>query len=445
MRHYQVPGVSIAVADGGRLAWARGFGVRRQGAPEAVTPDTPFEAASISKVLAATLVLRLVDQGRLDLDADVNRYLRSWRVPRTRLTAREKVTLRRILSHSSGLDGHSVREYPVAGPLPTLPQVLEGRPPSRTPAVKVISVPGTKSAYSGSGLTVAQLLLTEVSGKSFETLAREQVLGPVGMDDSAFEQPIPPALRARASAAHDVSGRPIDPVVYVDLAAAGLWSTPRDLLRWAMAIDASRAGRPGERPPLLSQARATEMLKVQKGSFGLGPYLEGEGAAFSFSHAGWNDGFHSRVIYFPATGQGAAVMVNGAGGRPLVTEILQAIAAEYRWPAPMAPREIEVVRGGRPDPRVPSPSALAGTYASPPPLVAEVTVVRDGDRLFAESPQLGTRTELLYTGPRTLVGRDTGDPFNAITAPDGTVTALKLGFLRLERRPPRGPGDPQKR
>src|SRR5450432_3008906 len=329
MRHYLVPGTSIAVADGGRIVWTRGFGVQSKDRRAEVTPHTLFQAASISKVLTATATLRLVDRGVLALDQDVNRYLTSWQVPESELTRTEKVTLRRILSHSAGLNGFSVGGYAPGEPLPTLPQILDGLPPAKTPAIRVQSVPGAQSRYSGGGVTIEQLLLEDVTHEPFAALLQRLVLSPLDMQDSVFAPSRPQALEARAALGYDATGEPAVRTAHVEMAAAGLWSTPSDLLKWAIEITAARDGR-SER--VLSRAMASAMLARQIGMFGLGPALAGEGPAFHFLHAGWNDGFHAEVVYFPGSGRGACVMLNGDGGRPMVEEILYAVAAAYGWP-----------------------------------------------------------------------------------------------------------------
>jgi CubicO group peptidase (beta-lactamase class C family) len=181
MAHYRVPGASVAVIADGRVAWARAAGVKAAGgstAADSVTPATLFQAASISKPVTATAALRLVDRGALALDADVNRYLTGWKVPASPLTAREKVTVRRLLSHTAGLTVHGFPGYAPDAAVPTLAQVLDGRPPANTEPVRVDAVPGTLARYSGGGYVVLQQLLSDVTGQPFAALMESLVLGP---------------------------------------------------------------------------------------------------------------------------------------------------------------------------------------------------------------------------------------------------------------------------
>ncbi len=424
MQHYHVPGVSIAVADAGRIAWARGFGVREADSADRVSPTTLFGAASISKVLTATATLRLVDEGKVSLDEDVNRYLRSWRVPDSPLTATEKVTLRRLLSHSAGVTGHSVGSYKANESLPTLLQILDGKPPAKDAAIVVDTVPGTACRYSGGGVTIEQLLLMEVTGQPFATLVDRLVFKPLGMHDSSFEQPLPPPVRARTATAHDAAGHRLPDELYVQASAAGLWTTPSDLLTWAQAITAARDGKSTR---VLSQTTAKQMLTVQKGPFGLGPFLEGKGRELSFGHTGWNGGFHSELVYFPETGQGAVVMVNGDGGRPMVREILYAIAAEYGWPD-FTPKLIDTVAVD-----AAKLDELVGSYTVEKPNQVTITVTRQGQQLFLDAPVLGVRTPLVFLTPSKVMTM-AEDPFEIVRDATGRVTALRYGFLLISKR-----------
>jgi CubicO group peptidase (beta-lactamase class C family) len=197
MAALHVPGVSIAVIHDGKIEWARGFGVTRIGG-SAVTPDTLFQAASISKPVTALAVLHLVESGRLDLDTDVNRYLKTWQVPANSFTERTKVTLRELLTHSAGMTVHGFPGYASDAARPTVVQVLNGEKPANTPAIVVDTEPGTAWRYSGGGFVVTQLLLEDVTGQAFPRLMHDIVLGPVGMTRSTYEQPLPQNRMAEA-------------------------------------------------------------------------------------------------------------------------------------------------------------------------------------------------------------------------------------------------------
>jgi CubicO group peptidase (beta-lactamase class C family) len=421
MRHFHVPGVSVAVVDEGALVWARGFGVAERGKDAPITTSTLFQAASISKPITATATLRLVEQGKLSLDEDVNRYLRSWRVPDGELTANQKVTLRRLLSHSAGTNVHGFKGYASTDPLPTVPQILAGAAPANTPPIRVEAVPGEKLQYSGGGILIEQLALTDATGKTFPALMKELVLDPIGMRDSTFE--LSPSLAARACTAHDTDGAPLPGrfLVFPELAAAGLWSTPTDLLAWAMAISDARDGRPSN---ALTQASARAMLTPQKGPLGLGPIIRGEGRALRFGHPGWNEGFHSEIVYYPELRKGAAVMVNGHAGRPMVRELLYAIAAEYGWPGFEADTIAPIAMDAK------ARDALIGSYEGKADGVEiDARVRSEGDRLMFDSKKLGVSSEVIFVSPTSFVVEDSGDEI--AFKPGG---ALEFGGVVLARK-----------
>ena len=331
LRKHRTPGVSVAVMHNGKIDWAKGYGVRRTGGTESVDSATLFQAASISKPVAAFAALRLVDQGRLTLDADINTVLTSWKVPDTSYTTSEKVTLRRLLSHSAGLTVHGFPGYASGAPVPTVVQILDGvRPPANTAPVRVNVLPGSLWRYSGGGFTVMQQALIDLTGKEFPALARELVLAPAGMKSSGYEQPLPEAKRGLAAIAHRGNGSVVagEWHTYPEMAAAGLWTTPTDLLLFARAVQLSLGG---ESHALLSQKLARELLTVQKGQYGLGVALEGDGALKRFSHGGANEGYRCTFFAFADRGEGIAIMTNSDNGGAVANEIARAVADVYGW------------------------------------------------------------------------------------------------------------------
>jgi CubicO group peptidase (beta-lactamase class C family) len=331
MADLKTPGVSVAVINNGVIEWARGYGVTETGTVTAVTPRTLFQAASISKPVAALAALRLVEQGKLALDQDVNERLGAWKVPASDLAKDQKVTLRRLLSHSAGLTVHGFGGYPADAPLPTVPQILDGEKPANSGAVRVDVVPGSLWRYSGGGYTVMQQLLTDVTGQPFPALLADLVLGPVGMTDSTYAQPLPGDRRAAAASGHRANGvlLPGRYHTYPEMAAAGLWTTPTDLAVFLLEIRRALQGR----SKVLSAALAREMITAQRGSYGLGLSLEGTGPDASFGHGGSNAGFKCQMVAFVEGGRGAVVMTNGDQGGRLAAELLRAVSAEYGWPS----------------------------------------------------------------------------------------------------------------
>lgn len=325
MVHFRVPAVSVVVIEGGELAWAKAWGsVEPNGAR--ATPATLFQAGSISKGVAAMVALKVAESGRLELDADVSGALRSWRVPQSELSAGAPITVRGLLSHTAGFGVSGFPGYARGAKIPALADVLEGRPPANTAAIRVEVRPGTEWRYSGGGYTVLQQLIEDVEGRPFADVARARVLAPLGMTASTFEQPLPESWAARAAAGTHQSGEPVKGRwhVYPELAAAGLWTTPRDLARFVIEIQ-----RPGR---VLSDASVRAMRTPVKEDYALGLLMSGSGAGRRFEHTGKNEGFQAFLVGYASGGRGAVVMTNSENGRTLAVEIVRAIAREYRWP-----------------------------------------------------------------------------------------------------------------
>jgi CubicO group peptidase (beta-lactamase class C family) len=351
-----------------------------------VTTSTLFEAQSISKAIAATATLVLADSGKLSLDADVNTYLKSWKLPDNQLQLQEKVTLRRILSHSAGLNVGSFDGYRSGEPIPALLQILNGEKPANNVPIRVEAVPGSDSRYSGGGGEVEQQLLEDVTGEPFPLLMKRLVLEPNGMTLSTYEQPLSEARRKDAASGHDgegavVSGKwPIQP----ELAAGGRWTTPTELARWALEITQAWSGHSGG---LISTKMAKQMLTVQKEPFGLGVELQGKGRALNFFHGGSIWGFRALLVMFPAIGKGAVVMANADRADALIDELMMSIAAEYQCPAHTQSERAVVTL---------TPMQLAGlvgTFSLPPapsgtPVYFEVS--RQGGQLLGELKGLGS-------------------------------------------------------
>jgi len=335
MKEHKIPAVSVAVVDKFEVVWARAWGES--------TEETLFQAGSVSKPVAATVALKLVEAGKLTLDEDVNARLKSWKVPDNEHTGKERVTLRRLLSHNAGLTVHGFPGYAAGAPVPSVDQVLDGVSPANTRPVRVDMVPGSKWRYSGGGYTVAQLMVSDVTGRAFEEVADEMVLKPLGMTRSTYRQPLPRDWAERAATGHLADGRKVVGRfhTYPEMAAAGLWTTAGDLARWIIEIQKCVVGRSQR---VLSQGTCQEMLTAQAfsegGAYGLGPALSVRAGNVVFSHGGRDEGFDAQAIGIVQTGQGAVVMINANNNRGFVGEVLRAIAKEYAWPG-NSPRQRE--------------------------------------------------------------------------------------------------------
>lgn len=330
MKALNVPGLTVTVIDDFKPAWTKTYGVTEAGSSTPVTPQTLFQAGSISKPVAATGALYLVEHGKLSLDANVNEYLKTWKVPDNEFTTTQKVTLRRLLSHSAGLTVHGFPGYAVGEPIPTTVQILNGEKPANTDPIRVDFVPGSKERYSGGGITIEQQMIVDVSGKPFPEFMRDTVLGPIGMKSSTYQQPLPTPLASLAASGTRADGKTLPGKwhIYPEMAAAGLWTTSGDLATFAINIALSKNGKANN---VLSESMTRQMLTAQLDDAGLGFFLNMGGNPNAFGHNGADEGFQAILIMISDTGQGAAIMANSDNGVELGNYLVNGIAREYGW------------------------------------------------------------------------------------------------------------------
>ena len=331
LKQYNVPGVSVAVFRNFEIEWARGFGLANVDAKTPVDTLTLFQAASISKPVAALAVMRLVREGRLDLDRNVNDYLTSWKLKENEFTAAKPVTLRAILSHTAGLNVGGFKGYEAGALVPSVPQLLDGKAPANSEAVRVTTPVGVKWEYSGGGTTIMQQLLVDVLKMPFPEIMKRYALEPAGMNFSTYEQPLPARLASFASAGHE-KGAVIkgERHTYPEMAAAGLTTTASDLARFGIAIQRARLG---VENGLLSQELASAMVTpVLPDSFGLGfeSFRKDDADKKYFGHTGGNVGYRCWLLITKSGGNGVVVLTNGDEWKA-VQDIALRIAADYGW------------------------------------------------------------------------------------------------------------------
>ena len=420
MRHYGVPGVSVAVVEQCRIVEASGFGTATvEGRP--VDAHTRFAAGSVSKVVASVGALALVQKGQLSLDEDISSRLHHWQLPREGAFASSNVTLRNLLTHGAGLSVAGFKGYPRDQPLPSLEQILDGTAPANTPAVRIEAEPGKAWRYSGGGFVLTQLLMEHTTQQKFAPLMRDTVLAPAGMKETTYQQPLDPASARHAATGTLADGTPIPGGwrVYPEQAAAGLWSTPSDLARLAIDLVHSLQGKPG----VLDPDMAKQMMQRQIGNWGLGVEVSPEGKPTKFSHTGAPVGYRTLWLMSPDTCQGAAIMSNADEGMTLTHEIARALADTYRWPD-AAPSSVVTTTALTPD----ISARFVGEYQLRdfPAERFEVTVQPEGHLGWSRKGR--GRRDLVAAGPMELVSPDSGMRLVATGAPSAQAETLELHF-----------------
>jgi len=332
MEHHNIPGVSIAFFENGEIKWTKSYGFADKENTRAVDVNTLFQAASISKPVAASGAMKLVEKGEIDLDTDINTYLKDWKVQENKFTEKEKVTLRRLLTHNAGLTVHGFRGYASDEEVPSTLQVLNGETPANSDAILPDTFPGAIQRYSGGGYTVMQKMMEEKTGGDIADYLQKTVLNKTGMKHSTYQQPLPEDMRENASFGYKSNGKVVKGNwhTYPEQAAAGLWTTPSDLARFAISMQNAFKGAKNE---FLSPEIVQQIISEQVPGQGLGPGITTHGDTLWFGHGGANEGFrcqlqaNARML----NGQGVAIMTNSDRGSAIVGEILQSISAYYKW------------------------------------------------------------------------------------------------------------------
>ncbi len=330
MAHYGVPGVSIAVIKDNKIAWARSYGVMDKDSKEPVTNQTLFQAGSISKPVAAYCALKVVESGKINLDENVNTYLKSWQLPDNEFTKDKKVALKHLLSHTGGLTVHGFPGYSPGLPVPTLVQVLNGETPANTQSIFVNKIPEESFRYSGGGYCVMQQMLIDVEGKPFPQLLKELVLQPLEMKNSTYDQPLNESQINMAATGYlpDGSMTKGKRHTYPEMAAAGLWTTAEDLARFAIDIQKTVKG---ESERVLSQSMVKRMLTPFVADFiGLGIFLDKIKEDVYFGHGGWDEGFSSELVAHRDKGYGVVILTN-SNHPDFISELIRSVALTYSW------------------------------------------------------------------------------------------------------------------
>ena len=331
MKKYNINGVSIAVIHNYQIEWARGYGFADVFEKRSVNEKTLFQAASISKSLNSVGVLKLVQEKKLDLNSDINKYLVTWKFPYDEKSNSKQISLTNLLSHTAGLTIHGFPGYAKGDSLPTLPQILDGQKPANTMAVRSSVEPGKNVIYSGGGTTVTQLIVMDVTHQSYDIFMQKNVLDPLGMTSSSFKQPPPESKEKLLATGYKADGKEVTGKyhIYPEQAAAGLWTNPSDLCRYIIETQLSYQGKSSKvLTPEMTILRLTPVLE----DAALGTFVNSRvtGSLKYFNHNGGNEGFSCISIGCRDNGEGVVIMTNSDNG-VILEEIANSVATVYKW------------------------------------------------------------------------------------------------------------------
>jgi CubicO group peptidase (beta-lactamase class C family) len=338
---YNTPGVCITIIDSSKAVYTKGFGSRSNKEELPINSQTLFQSASIGKSITAYTVMELVQDGLLNLDEDVNKILKTWKLPENIYTKTEKVTLRRLLSHTAGINVHGFDGYKLGESLPTINQVLNGEPPANNDAIKVANKPGENFNYSGGGYMIIQKVLEDKFNKSFESIVKNTIFKPLKMNSAFYSATFSENEKSNVAFAHNKNGEMEASGKWHNFVefgtGAGLWVSSDDLAKFSIDIINTFNGKTNY---ILSQKTLKEMfqkpdvsdtdMRISADYYGLGFFVIGEGT--EVFHGGSNDpGFEHILYLLPGKGKGVIIMTNGFHGDRLYQEIIGRIAKEFKW------------------------------------------------------------------------------------------------------------------
>lgn len=380
MAFYKVKGLSIAVVNNYKIVWAKGYGWADESEKRPVTTETLFEPGSISKSLNAVTVLKLVQDKKLDLYTDINTYLKSWKFPYDSVSKNKKITLAHLLSHSAGLTVHGFPGYDRKDKIPTLPEILDGKSPANTPAVRSFMEPGVRFQYSGGGTTISQLIIQDITQQPYDKFVYENVLKPIGMQNSFYSQP-PPDYRVKLCATgYYQNGEAVNNKfhVYPEQGAAGLWMTPSDLCNYIIETQMASEGKSAK---VLNQDMVKLLLTPYNDkSLAMGTFIEDRNGTKYFQHNAGNEGFSGSYYgSLDGKGNGIAIFLNNSSS-PIMNEVINSVARAYNWTGfPKAPESRKFVNV--PDKVMEN---YLGVYSAIPNTFVNIVKRDDGYYQFAE-------------------------------------------------------------
>lgn len=323
-----IKGLSIAVIKNYKIEWAKGYGWANVNEKRKVTTGTRFQAASISKSINSMGILKLFEMRKLDPEADINNYLSSWKFPYDSVSKSKKISVYNLLSHTAGLDIHGFPGYKKKDTLPSLKQILDGKKPANTKTVRSLFEPGKKFKYSGGGTTISQMILTDITKSNYADWMQKNVLQPLGMTNSSYQQP--PTTTANLATGYYQDGKPVigNYHIYPEQAAAGLWTTPTDLAKYIIECQLALEGKSKK---VLSQAMMKKrMTPYIDSAAALGVFIENRKGDLWFNHNGGNEAFLCTSYGSMQGGNGVVIMINGENFS-VINELLNSVAIVYDW------------------------------------------------------------------------------------------------------------------
>ena len=422
MKHHNITGVSIAVIHDFKLEWVKGYGWADVSEQRPVTEKTLFQAASISKSLNGVGVMKLEQDKKIDLNTDINQYLTSWKFPYDTVSKNKPITVGALLSHTAGLTIHGFPGYARGDSLPTVQQILDGQKPANTEAVRSSMEPGVRVIYSGGGITVSQLIVSDVTQQPYDVFMQKNVLDPMGMTGSFYTLPSAATDSTLLATGYKADGTPVKGKyhLYPEQAAAALWTNPSDLGRYIIETALSYNGKSEK---VLTPEYTKKRLEPVMEDAALGVFVTKKDSSYYFAHGGANEGFTCFYVGDVITGNGIVIMTN-SDNASLATEVANSVATVYGWKDYYKPVQKTVID---------LDEALLDRYVGKYVAGGNVFSIKREGRNLLVSPYPGYWVNVYFTSEVDFFVREyEGEQTFAIDA-KGKVTGFTIGGMLVPK------------
>lgn len=329
MSEYNIPAVSLAVINQGKIEWADIYQNANFSEEQELDCTSIFQAASLSKPVTFLAALRMHAAGEIDLDKNIQDYLKDFVIPKGEQTAENPVTFRNIFSHTSGITSGGYQGYAKGLPLPSDLDILKGSDGVNSSAIEVITPPNEILAYSGGAYTLAELALQDIFSDEFSNIMKKWMLEPAGMQHSEFTQPLPASKAKQVARGYTQSGDVLDGGWhnYPEQAAAGLWSNSIDMAKFLIEIYKAYQGKSS----IFSETDIKSIISQERDGHVYGFILSRSGDDISITHYGGNAGYRTGMAISLTSGNGLAYLINSDNGGALGNELLLTASQVYNW------------------------------------------------------------------------------------------------------------------
>jgi CubicO group peptidase (beta-lactamase class C family)/thioredoxin-related protein len=328
MENYNIPGLSLAVINEGKIEWSQTY-TNANFSDQNINDATVFQAASLSKPVTFLAALRMHTVGKIDLDENIEKYLKSYKLRKGKQTEDNPVTFRNIFAHTSGITAGGYQGYTKDQNVPTDVEILKGTIGVNSNPIEVLSKPNDVLAYSGGGYTLAEVALQDIHNDSFSNLMKIWILDPVGMEHSEFTQPLIVKDSSMVAKGYTADGEMLEGGWrnHPEQAAAGLWSTSTDLANFLIEIYKSYQGQKS----VFSKSAIKSILNEVRDGHIYGFIVDKSNNGLALTHYGGNAGYRTGMTIDLTTGKGLVYLINSDNGGALGNELLLSASKLYGW------------------------------------------------------------------------------------------------------------------